>query len=166
MCASRGHQVILYEATADLGGQVVLAAKATWRAGLIGIATWLADQVAFLGVDVRCNQLADQNTVLESDPDVVIVASGGIPNVGRFEGNGLANTVWDVLAGHVECTGQILIVDESGGHAALSCAEFAADHGAQVEIISPDKVLGTELAQTNMGAHMNELYKLKVRIRP
>ena len=166
VCASRGHQVILYEATADLGGQVVLAAKATWRAGLIGIATWLADQVAFLGVDVRCNQLADQNTVLESDPDVVIVASGGIPNVGRFEGNGLANTVWDVLAGHVECTGQILIVDESGGHAALSCAEFAADHGAQVDIISPDKVLGTELAQTNMGAHMNELYKLKVRIRP
>jgi len=71
-----------------------------------------------------------------------------------------------VLAGHVECTGQILIVDESGGHAALSCAEFAADHGAQVEIISPDKVLGTELAQTNMGAHMNELYKLKVQIRP
>ena len=122
--------------------------------------------MALLEVDVRCNQLADQNTVLESDPDVVIIATGGIPNVGRFEGNELATTVWDVLAGHVECDGQILILDESGGHAALSCAEFIADKGAHVEIISPDKVLGTELAQTNMGAHMNELYKLKVRIRP
>ena len=63
VCASRGHQVILYEATANLGGQVVLAAKATWRAGLIGIATWLADQVTFLGVDVRCNQLADLSLI-------------------------------------------------------------------------------------------------------
>ena len=103
--------------------------------------------MAFLGVDVRCNQLADQNTVLkEQRPDVSDRrVQRGIPNIGRFEGNWTLQepTVWDVLlaAGHVECTGQILIVDESGGHAALSCAEFAADHGAQVEIISPDKVL-------------------------
>ena len=81
------------------------------------------------------------------------------------EGEGLAKVVWDELAGHGEGSGEMRMVDESGGHAALSCAEFAADHGGQVEIISPDKVLGTELAQTNMGAHMNELYKLKVRIR-
>ena len=166
VCASRGHQVILYEAAAEPGGQIVLAAKATWRSGLIGIVTWLADQLDYLGVDVRCNRLADQDTVLESEPDIVIIATGGTPTVGHFEGKGLANTVWDVLAGHVECAGEILVVDESGGHAALSCAEFAAHQGAQVEIVSPDRMLGTELAQTNMGAHLSELYKLKVRIRP
>jgi 2,4-dienoyl-CoA reductase-like NADH-dependent reductase (Old Yellow Enzyme family)/thioredoxin reductase len=166
VCASRGHQVILYEAAAEPGGQIVLAAKATWRSGLIGIATWLADQLDNLGVDVRCNRLADQDTVLESEPDIVIIATGGTPTVGHFEGKGLANTVWDMLAGHVECAGDILIVDESGGHAALSCAEFAADQGAQVQIVSPDRMLGTKLAQTNLGAHLSELYKLKVRIRP
>jgi NADPH-dependent 2,4-dienoyl-CoA reductase/sulfur reductase-like enzyme len=158
--------VILYEAAAEPGGQIVLAAKATWRSGLIGIATWLADQLDNLGVDVRCNRLADQDTVLESEPDIVIIATGGTPTVGHFEGKGLANTVWDMLAGHVECAGDILIVDESGGHAALSCAEFAADQGAQVQIVSPDRMLGTKLAQTNLGAHLSELYKLKVRIRP
>ena len=43
--ARRGHEVVLMEAAATLGGQLVLAAKATWRRDLSGIASWLAGEI-------------------------------------------------------------------------------------------------------------------------
>jgi len=164
--AARGHRVVLFEAGPDLGGQIVLAAKATWRGELIGIANWLGTEVARLGVDVRLNRLAEADDVLAEDADIVIVATGGLPNVGHFEGRELAITAWDVLAGQVACGGDVLVVDESGDHTALSCAGFMAAKGARVEIVTPDRVLGGEMAETNLGAHMDELYKLGVTMRP
>jgi len=71
----------------------------------------------------------------------------------------------DILAKAVPCAETVLLVDENGAHAGLSCAEFAAADGAQVEIVTPDPALGGELGGTNLGAHMNELYKHDVRIR-
>ena len=35
--ASRGHEVVLFEAANEPGGQVRLAARATWRRDLVGI---------------------------------------------------------------------------------------------------------------------------------
>ena len=166
VCASRGHEVTLFEATGELGGQVVLAAKATWRRGLAGIVRWLAGEVDRLGVKVHFNRLAEAQDVIEAAPDVVIVATGGIPNVGQFAGSELATSIWDLLSGESEPGQSVLIYDESGGHASLSCAEFVADRGSRVEIASPDKALGLEMSDTNYGAHMTELYKAGVTISP
>ena len=49
-----------------------------------------------------------------------------MPVVGHFEGSDLATTVWDLLAGQVEPGDEVLVFDEAGGHAGLSCAQFAA----------------------------------------
>jgi thioredoxin reductase len=166
VCASRGHEVTLLEATGELGGQVVLAAKATWRRGLAGIVRWLAGEVDRLGVKVHFNRLAEAHDVIEVAPDVVIVATGGIPNVGQFAGSELATSIWDLLSGESEPGQSVLIYDESGGHASLSCAEFVAGRGSRVEIASRDKALGLEMSDTNYGAHMTELYKAQVTISP
>ena len=164
--ALRGHSVVLFEATADLGGQVLLAARATWRREIAGFVRWLADELGRLDVDVRLNHLAEAKDVLAENPDVVILATGGLPNVGHFKGRDLATTSWDVLSGSVELGKEILVFDENGGAAALSCAEFAAARGAKVTLATPDRTPGVELGGTNIGAHMNELYKHSVEIRP
>jgi NADPH-dependent 2,4-dienoyl-CoA reductase/sulfur reductase-like enzyme len=166
VAARRGHNVVLFEAAAQLGGQVLLAARATWRRELVGIVRWLGEELVRLGVDVRLNHLAEAPDVLEEAPDVVVIATGGLPNVGHFTGSELATTSWDVLAGNVELGRDILVYDENGGAAALSCAEFAATRGARVTIATPDRALGVELGGTNLGAHMAELYKHGVVIRP
>ena len=57
VCALRGHEVILLEALDRLGGQVILAAKASWRRDLLGVTNWLAAEVQHLGVDVRLSGL-------------------------------------------------------------------------------------------------------------
>jgi 2,4-dienoyl-CoA reductase-like NADH-dependent reductase (Old Yellow Enzyme family) len=159
IAAQRGHSIVLFEASGTLGGQVVLAAKATWRRDMIGIVNWLADEMGRLKVEVRLNRLAEAKDVLDEEPDVVIAATGGLPEVGHFVGREFAATVWDVLTGDVQAAGDALVYDESGGHAALSCAQHLASKGVNVEIVTPDRTLGLEMADTNLGAHMAELYK-------
>ena len=77
----RGHDVILFEASNDLGGQVLLAAQATWRrletyCRLAG-STSLKQE----NVDVRFNVFAGAEDVLEETPDIVVVATGGFPRM-------------------------------------------------------------------------------------
>jgi 2,4-dienoyl-CoA reductase-like NADH-dependent reductase (Old Yellow Enzyme family)/NADPH-dependent 2,4-dienoyl-CoA reductase/sulfur reductase-like enzyme len=166
ICATRGHAVTLFEATGELGGQVVLAAKATWRQGLSGIVRWLAGEMERLGVAVHLHHLAEAQDIHSEAPEVVIVATGGLPEVGHFAGREFAATIWDILSGQIEPGSHVLVHDESGGHAPLSCAQFLAARGAIVEIVTPDRVLGLEMAETNYGAHMTELYKAGVSITP
>ncbi len=164
--AARGHRVTLFEAAGELGGQIVLAAKATWRRDLAGIARWLAGEMERLGVTVHLNRLAEAADVIAETPDIVIIATGGLPETGHFAGSELATTIWDVLSGETEPGRSVLIHDESGGHAPLSCAQFLAAKGSEVEIVTPDKVVGLEMSDTNYGAHMAELYKAGVVITP
>ena len=164
--AMRGHKVTLFEAAGELGGQIVLAAKATWRRDLSGIARWLAGEVERLAVRVHLNRLAEASDVVAIAPDVVVIATGGLPEVGHFAGRELATTIWDVLSGQVEPGSCVLLHDESSGHAPLSCAHYLARRGSKVEIATPDKVVGLEMSDTNYGAHMTELYKAGVVITP
>ena len=131
---------------------------------MAGITAWLVGQMGLLGVDVRFNAYAEAADILSERPDVVVVATGGRPNVGKFDGAELAAATWDVLAGHVACERDILLIDENGSAPGLSCAEFAAARGSNVRLATPDREIGRELGGTNLGAHMTELYKLGVTI--
>lgn len=162
--ARRGHSVVLFEAASDLGGQLLLASRTTWRRDMSGITAWLARQMEILKVDVRTNTFAELDDVLAEEPDAVIIATGGLPNVGSFAGADLATSVWDVLSGSAPVGEEVLLVDENGTASSASTAEFCADKGAQVRIITPDREFGREIGGTNLGAHMTELYSHDVRI--
>ena len=53
VCAERGHDVQLCEASERLGGQVLMAAQASWRSELTGIVEWRARELERLGVEVQ-----------------------------------------------------------------------------------------------------------------
>ena len=73
---------MLLEAASQVGGQVVLAARANERQReLLGIIDWLAAETRRIGVGLRLNCFADAEDVLSLDPDVVIVATGGSPAI-------------------------------------------------------------------------------------
>lgn len=163
--ALRGHSVVLFEAASELGGQLLLAARATWRRDLAGITAWLSRQMEIRMVDVRTNTYAGLEDVLAENPDAVIIATGGLPNVGRFDGADLATTVWDVLSNSAPVGEDLLIVDENGTASTASTAEFCAAKGAKVRIATPDREFGREIGGTNLGAHMTELYARDVAIQ-
>eukprot|EP00931_Biecheleriopsis_adriatica_P093881 TRINITY_DN67600_c0_g1_i1.p1 TRINITY_DN67600_c0_g1~~TRINITY_DN67600_c0_g1_i1.p1 ORF type:complete len:728 (-),score=130.52 TRINITY_DN67600_c0_g1_i1:324-2246(-) len=161
--ASRGHNVVLFEAAKELGGQVKLAQRATWRRDLGGIVDWLAAEMGFLGVDVRLNTFASEEDVLEEAPDVVILATGGIPDDKGFGGPGVLS-VWDVLSEQEPVGQSVLIFDEHGKHNAPSCAEYVAQTGRQVELVTPDRMVAQGMGALNWPIFLRNLYKHGVAI--
>lgn len=163
--AERGHEVVLFEAAAEVGGQVLLAARASWRRHLIGVTRWLNDEITRLGVTVHLNTYADSNDILAQKPDVVIIATG-VPNMELVEGGELAASVWDVLSSQVKPKEDVLVFDDRSDHQALSACEFLAEAGSKVELVTTDRNVGYGVGATNAIVHLKNLYKLGVQMTP
>ena len=166
VCAQRGHKVVLFEKENEVGGQINLAKRATWREALSGIPRWLHGQVIKLGVDLRFGVDATVDAVLNENPDVVFIATGGTPNKGFEKGAELADSTWDILADKVPVKENVLLFDDHGGHQGLSCAEVLLKKCAQLEIVTPDRYLGVEIGTTNFPIHYREIYKTDSVISP
>ena len=141
----RGHDVVLLEAGPRPGGQVLLAALASWRKDLIGVIDWRTDAVTRLGVDIRFNTYASADDVAKLDPDVVIVATGGIPLLDDLDGHEHCRSVMDALTEKVPASGKVLVYDGTGQHNAYLCAERYAVAGLAVTLATLDGQLGLEL---------------------
>ncbi|MGA0714183.1 MAG: FAD-dependent oxidoreductase [Gemmobacter sp.] len=164
--ALRGHAVVLFEAGARLGGQVLIAQRAAWRRDLIGIVDWLAAEIGHLGVDIRLDCLADAATVLAEAPDIVIDATGGVPKPPEIEGAEHVASSWDILAAPPEAGRSVLIHDEAGGHQAVSLAEFLARRGLAVELATPDRQIGRDLGGSSYPVYLGNLARAGVTLSP
>ncbi|NVK31795.1 MAG: NADH:flavin oxidoreductase [Gammaproteobacteria bacterium] len=155
--ARRGHQVTLIEAQSKLGGQLMLAAEIPWRKDLIGIRDWLESELIRLNVELRLNTYADAQDVLALNPDLVIVATGGLPDLEGIDGTEYAHSSWDVLAGELPTGDNILVFDETGRHAGSGVADFLAKSGKKVTLLSIDEKIGFELTETDIIAQRQRL---------
>ena len=164
--ALRGHEVVLFEAASEPGGQIVLAAKATWRKDLLGIAQWLASEVEHLGVTMHLNRYAEAEDVLAERPDVVVVATGGVPNVEWVDDAEHVVSVWDVLGGQVEPGAEVLVFDDHGDHQGPSVVDFLASRGSKVELATPDRMSAHEVGATNFPAYLRSFYSMGVKLTP
>jgi len=163
VAAARGHEVVLFEAADAPGGQLRLAAKLDRRREIIGIADWLASELDILGVDQRYNQYAEASDVLAETPDVVVIATGGLPNTDFLEsGADLVLSSWDVLGGDA-VAGRVLLFDDNGAHPGLSCAEFLVGKGVDLEFVTPERVLAPEIGGTNYPAYFKALHGAETR---
>ncbi len=143
--AERGHKVVLFEAGARLGGQMLTAVRATWRKDLIAIVDWRVAELERLGVEVRLNSFAEEEDVLRERPDAVIIATGGLPDVDWFEGAEHCQSVWDVLTGTAQVKETVIVYDGTGRHPAVSCALHLAELGREVHYVTIDDNMGLEM---------------------
>ena len=147
VAAKRGHEVTVFEAADRPGGQVRLTARTKSRADMIGIIDWRVAQCEKHGVAFRYNTFAEKDNVLALAPDVVIVATGGLPTIDILEtGNDLVVSAWDILSGDVAPGENVLLFDDAGDFAGLQAAETLAETGARVEVMSPFQGVSTEVA--------------------
>jgi NADPH-dependent 2,4-dienoyl-CoA reductase/sulfur reductase-like enzyme len=152
--AERGHDVVLVEAADQAGGQVRLAARSPKRRELIGIADWRVERCTALGVDLRFNVWAEPEDVLSEDPDIVVIATGGIPNTDILEeGADLVISSWDILSGDAKPEGSVLLFDDNGGHPGLQAAETIAEAGSKLEIVTPERFFAPEIGGLNHVAY-------------
>jgi 2,4-dienoyl-CoA reductase (NADPH2) len=81
VAALRGHKVILYEKSHKLGGLLPVAAmvKGLEIECLPGLVRYLKGQMIKHGVDIRLGKKAGASVIEQIKPDVVILATGGLP---------------------------------------------------------------------------------------
>ncbi|MGJ8572623.1 MAG: FAD-dependent oxidoreductase [Hoeflea sp.] len=158
VAAERGHQVTVFEAQPDPGGQIRLTAQNQRRKEMIGIIEWRMAQCAARDVEFRFNNWAEADDVIAENPDVVIIATGGLPHTDVLEaGNDLVISSWDLISGDVKPGKSVLIYDDAGDHAGLQAAEVAAMAGATVEIMTPDRSFAPDVMAMNLVPYMRSL---------
>jgi len=161
VAGERGHDVTVLEAMNDPGGQIRLTAQNIRRKEMMGIIDWRMAQCEKLGVRFSFNTWADTETVLAHSPDVVIVATGGMPHTDVCsQGNEHVVSSWDIISGDVKPGTNVLIFDDAGDHAALQAAETIAQAGGRVEVMTPDRTFSPEVMSMNLVPYMRSLQKL------
>ena len=165
IAGEKGHEVIVFEAAPDPGGQIRLCAKSNRRKDMIGIIDWRMQQCAKRNVKFNFNILAESQHVLEENPDTVIIATGGMPNLELFETKkDLENvfTSWDIISGDIKLAENILIYDEAGDHTAMQSAEIAIEKGSTVELMTPDRLISSEIMGMNLTPYLKNLQNKKI----
>ncbi|WP_127900323.1 NADH:flavin oxidoreductase [Solirhodobacter olei] len=158
VAAARGHNVTVFEAASQPGGQVRLTALSPRRREMIGIIDWRMAQCAARGVEFRFDTWAEGDDVLALEPEVVIVATGGLPDTGGLEaGEDLVVSAWDIIAGDVKPGANVLIYDDAGDHPALQAAEVIAAAGGSVEVMTRDRTFAPEIMGMNLVPYMRSL---------
>ncbi|MBE3640365.1 NADH:flavin oxidoreductase [Mangrovicoccus algicola] len=146
VAALRGHAVTVLEAADRPGGQVRLSALSERRREMAAIIDWRAAECDRLGVAFRYNTYAEEEDVLATDPEEVVIATGGMPGPAPLEaGEDLTVSSWDILSGDAAPGRNVLVFDEAGDAAGLQAAEKIAATGAAVEIVTPDRAFAPEV---------------------
>ena len=165
VAGERGHRVVVLEATDKAGGQVLLAARSPRRREFMGIVDWRLSELERLGVEVRYGIWAEAEDVLALSPDVVIIATGGVPNTEILEcGNDLVVSSWDIVSGEARPGQDVLVYDDNGNHPGLQAAEALAAAGSRVEIVTPERMFAPELGGLNHAGYARAFQRAGVRL--
>ncbi|MEU3342158.1 NADH:flavin oxidoreductase [Streptomyces sp. NPDC006668] len=151
----RGHDVVLFEAGDLPGGQIRLAASNPRRRDLLGIVDWRVAECKHHGVDLRLGTYAEAADVLAEHPDLVVVATGGMPNSTFLDvGEDLVADTWDVLTGSLHPKGEVLVYDDHGGYPALDAVEVLAASDARLHYVTPERTLAPDVGSMNSPAYL------------
>lgn len=152
VAALRGHEVALYEREAELGGQLNIVAKAPGRIDFAEVTRYYTTQMKLLNVELHLGTEVTPEMVKEVNPDAVVVATGSLPVEPPFPGSDMVNVVEtrEVIEERVKVGNNVVVVDEGHHMQALELANFLADRGAKVEILTEAIFAGSKVDESTL----------------
>ena len=165
ICSERGHEVIVFEATDKPGGQINLITRSTKRKDMIGIVDWRVQMCEKNNVKIIYNNFVTKEEILKEKPDVIIIATGGVPNIDVLEeGSDLVVSTWDVLSGNVNLEDDIVLYDDGGYFSGLQAAELISEKSKNFEVITPERFFAPDIGGMNFVPYGRNLYEKNVKI--
>jgi 2,4-dienoyl-CoA reductase (NADPH2) len=172
VAALRGHDVTLYEKSGKLGGLMPVAAlvKGTRPEDLPALIRYLIIQITKLGVKINLNTEVNSALIEQTKPDVVVLATGGIPTVPGVPGINGKNVVsttrlHSMLKFFLKFLGiktlrwltmlwmpvgkRIVII--GGGVQGCQLGEFLTERGRKVTIVDTAEEMGKGMIDAVMG---------------
>ncbi|MFJ2340819.1 FAD-dependent oxidoreductase [Pseudomonas protegens] len=168
VAAQRGHHVTLYEASAQLGGQIQLAQLLPRRSEFGGASTNLQREMQLAGVEVVRNTRVDRALIERENPDHVIIATGAQPYWPNFERGGDLQVVdaWQVLRDEVQLGRSVVVADWRCDWIGPGIAERLVRTGHQVQLAVNGTHCGESLPLYVRDQMAGELHKLAIPIIP
>lgn len=162
--AARGHQVLVIDRADEIGGNWntlrKLPSRKGWGIAIDNLARFCRNN----GVTIELGFEATAEWVAEQSADAVVLATGAhwertgetparpdretIPGIDSAVVQDAGAAVKAALADPKSLGGRVLIVDDGAGYVPFGLAELLADNGVQVEIISPQLLLGEDLLKS------------------
>lgn len=159
MAALRGHQVNVCDQARAPGGALALAAMPPGRADLAELVDYFVEELGHLGVVPRMETVLDEALLDEVQPEVVILATGSLPEMPMLKGlyrTGMQLcTVMEVLSGAVGTGGRVIVW--GGNQTGLVLADYLAGQGKTVAVLHPKAHFGEEMSS-------NDRYYLRERL--
>ncbi len=177
--AERGHRVEIVEAMPKTGGQFRLAGEQPRRGQILDLLDWYERQFTRLGVTLRLNTFLDEDEIAAHPADVVILATGSLPDdsgrqrwlpdLGTLPGLELGG-VWSAEAAmrrEARLGDHVVLYDEGGNWRGVGTAWALAERGHKVTLVTPDAYVGKEITRTSADAPARQrLAQLGVRMLP
>ena len=164
--AAAGHEVVLFERSDRIGGQVALAGAAPMHAELARSLTRNYRRLLEGGnVETRLETESDAESVAALAPDAVVIATGARPHNPDFSLAGVeVAQAWDILRGSRPRGRRVLVADWGGDAAGLACADLLEAAGNDVTVAVGSAALGETLHQYQRNLYAARLYRAGVRV--
>ncbi|WP_447035947.1 oxidoreductase [Streptomyces sp. DSM 118878] len=132
--AERGHDVTLYDAAHEIGGQLNVARRVPGKEEFDETLRYFRTQLGLRGVDVRLNTVVTAEELAEAPYDEVVVATGVTPRVPEIPGIDHPSVVnyLDVLRDGAPVGERVAIVGAGG--IGFDVAEYLTDGGEKASL--------------------------------
>jgi 2,4-dienoyl-CoA reductase-like NADH-dependent reductase (Old Yellow Enzyme family)/thioredoxin reductase len=167
--ALRGHRVLLSERRTELGGNLSIIARDPNRRQVGDLVVYLQSQLKKLGVELLLGEEISPEMVGELAPDAVVLATGAEPYVPPIPGaeDERVVTCLQVLRGEATVGQRVLVLGGLEDHLpAPTVAEFLADQGKSVEVVSELMTVGQGIESATQYLLTKRLLEKEVTLSP
>ncbi len=165
--SARGHEVIVLERAARVGGQIWTGASSPGRESWARIAEFYERQAQKGAFEVRYETNASAELIAQLQPDAVILATGSSPIRAEIAGGHHALTVHEALQGDAaQDAKHATILDREGFMRPIVVADALSSRGVQVEFVTPLASFGPLMEHWSLDEWTRRLQERGVRFWP